>query len=226
MLTEKFYKRYKYMIVLLVLSFLWNSLSYWGGRLINQGLPHHDLSLAVDLVIPLVPMTVILYFGAFLFWFINYSLIAGGDDEERGRFFMADFISRVICLAFFIILPTTLVRPEPGTDTAWSTFLTFVYQMDSADNLFPSIHCLASWLAWVGVRNRKDIPAWYRNLSLVLAILICISTVTTKQHVVVDIFAGVILAELCYWLVGFFKLGDRYLKFADRVAGLFGVTRE
>ena len=226
MLTEKFYKRYKYMIVLLVLSFLWNSLSYWGGRLINQGLTHHDLSLPVDLVIPLVPVTVILYFGAFLFWFINYSLIAGGDDEKRGRFFMADFISRVICLAFFIILPTTLVRPEPGTDTAWSTFLTFVYQMDSADNLFPSIHCLASWLAWVGVRNRKDIPAWYRNLSLVLAILICISTVTTKQHVVVDIFAGVILAELCYWLVGFFKLGDRYLKFADRVAGLLGVTRE
>ena len=225
MLNENSSKKYKYMIVLLALSFLWNSLSYWGGRLVNHNLQHIDMSLPVDLMIPVIPITVVIYFSAFLFWLINYSLVAGGEDEARGRFFAADFMTRVVCLIFFILMPTTLIRPEPGTETAWDTFLTFVYQMDAADNLFPSIHCVASWLCWVGVRTRKDIPAWYRNFSLVYAVLICISTVTTKQHVILDIFGGVILAELCYWLAGRFDVGGWYLKLADRVAGVFGVSR-
>lgn len=36
-----------------------------------------------------------------------------------------------------------------------------LYWIDAADNLFPSIHCLVSWLCWIGVRRRRDIPYGY-----------------------------------------------------------------
>ena len=81
---------------------------------------------------------------------------------------------------------------------------------DTPDNLFPSIHCLASWFCWIGVRNRRDLHPAVRYLALVLAILICISTVTTKQHVIVDIFAGIFLAEFCYWVAGFDAVRNLY----------------
>ena len=38
-------------------------------------------------------------------------------------------------------------------------------------------------------------------MSLLIAVSICISTLTTKQHVLIDVFAGVALAELSYLFV-------------------------
>lgn len=66
------------------------------------------------------------------------------------------------------------------------------------DNLFPSIHCLVSWLCWIGLRNQKQIKTGYKIFSFLMAIAICICTLTTKQHVIVDVIAAVGLAEVSY----------------------------
>ena len=76
----------------------------------------------------------------------------------------------------------------------------FVYSVDAADNLFPSIHCLVSWLCYAGVRGKRSVPVWYQRASCVMAVLVCVSTVTTKQHVLVDVAGGVLLAEACLWI--------------------------
>ena len=76
------------------------------------------------------------------------------------------------------------------------------YRLDSADNLFPSIHCFASWLSWIGVRGDKRVPLKYRCLSLVLALAVCASTLMVKQHVAVDAAAGILLAEVSYLAAG------------------------
>lgn len=36
---------------------------------------------------------------------------------------------------------------------------------------------------------------------MVFAILVCVSTQVTKQHYIIDVFGGIILAEVCY-LIG------------------------
>lgn len=77
----------------------------------------------------------------------------------------------------------------------------WLYRNDQANNLFPSIHCLTSWFCVIAIRKQKHIPSWYQILSVLIAISICLSTLTTKQHVVVDTFAGVFLAEFAYWFV-------------------------
>ena len=102
-----------------------------------------------------------------------------------------------------------MVRPDITGNSFADWALSVTYQSDSPDNLFPSLHCFMSWLCWIGVRGNDHVPKWYRNLSLVIAIAICISTLTVKQHVFVDAVAGVLLAEICYilsWML------DRRLK--------------
>ncbi|MCR5106802.1 MAG: phosphatase PAP2 family protein, partial [Lachnospiraceae bacterium] len=76
--------------------------------------------------------------------------------------------------------------------------MVWLYSVDPADNLFPSIHCLSSWICVIAVRTQKRIRKSYKIVSVVMAVLICISTLTTKQHVMVDVIAGVLLAELSY----------------------------
>lgn len=97
-----------------------------------------------------------------------------------------------------LFFPTIMPRPEVvGTDI-FSKMLLVQYTADAADNLLPSIHCFVSYLCWIGVRNNKDIPTWYQNTSLVLALLVFVSTLTVKQHVIVDLIASVIVAEIAY----------------------------
>ena len=90
-----------------------------------------------------------------------------------------------------------------------------VYRIDAADNLFPSIHCLVSWFCYIGIRGRKEIPMWYRGASCVMAVLVCVSTLTTKQHVIIDVAGGVLLAEACYWIAKKPVLFRNYEKVLD-----------
>ena len=52
---------------------------------------------------------------------------------------------------------------------------------------------------------------------LVWAVLICIATLTTKQHVIVDVFGGIVLAEVCYGLGGIQVFRECYGKLIDRL---------
>lgn len=192
--------------LVLLFAFLWNQSVYCGARWIATSWNHYDMTTSFDLLVPFMPWTIIIYWGCYIFWCINYYLCALQPKEERDRFFCADALAKGICFLFFLLIPTTNIRPIIGEETIWDTLMKLLYRIDAADNLFPSIHCLVSWLCWVGLRQRKDIPLIYRHFSLVAAIAVCISTLTTRQHVILDVAGGIFLAEVCYYLAGFSKL--------------------
>lgn len=99
-----------------------------------------------------------------------------------------------------------------------------LYRVDAADNLFPSIHCLVSWLCWIGVRKRKDIPTIYRYISLIASLLVCISTLTTKQHVIVDVIGGIALAECSYMIAGIPRVHTMFSKIMDALFQIFHIN--
>lgn len=111
-------------------------------------------------------------------------------------------MAKALCFALFILLPSTIQRPVVNRDSFWDSALRFLYRIDAPDNLFPSIHCLVSWFSNIAVRGRKDIPRWYQGLSLAIALAVFASTLTTRQHVIIDIPGGVLLAEGCWRLAG------------------------
>ena len=87
----------------------------------------------------------------------------------------------------------------------------WLYRVDEPANLFPSIHCLVSWFCVIGIKNRMDIPNWYKGISFVFALLICISTQTLKQHYMIDWIGGILLAEITFWIANHCKL-YRYIQ--------------
>lgn len=208
------------------LALLWNSVVYYGARLLATSWDHLDMTLPMDSLVPFMPWTIIIYWGCYLFWGANYGLSALQERSERNRFFCADVLSRCICLAFFLLLPTTNIRPEITGNTVWDELMRLLYRVDAADNLFPSIHCLVSWLCWIGVRRRKDIPLLYRYFSLIAALLVCISTLTTRQHVIVDVISGVALAEICYKIAGIPCVLSLFSKIIDAVLQVLHVKRK
>ena len=117
-----------------------NCIVYFGISKIANEWKHYDLTLPFDRAVPLVPGFVSIYLGCYLFWIINYILIARQGEEHCIRFAAADIMSRLVCCAYFLLLPTTNVRPVLSGDGIWVTLLQAVYKADAPVNLFPSIH--------------------------------------------------------------------------------------
>ena len=93
----------------------------------------------------------------------------------------------------------------------------FVYAADPATNLFPSIHCLVSWMCFIGIRKQKHIPVWYKVFSAVFALLVFASTQFTKQHYIIDVFAGAAIAELSYFIGTHTNFYKKIWRFFDKV---------
>lgn len=173
---------------------------YNGTKLLTAQRFHYDLSCAVDARIPLFTPAVYIYVAAFAFWVIGYIVAVRHDRQGACRFLAADLLARLLCLALLLLLPTTTVRPAAPESGCGHWLLALVYRMDAPDNLFPSLHCVISWLCWCGVRGRKNIHAAWRWFSPVMAVLVCLSTLLTKQHVFWDVPAGILIAEVSWQL--------------------------
>lgn len=201
----------------LIAEFTLNTIVYNGAKLIAGNWHHYSLETDLDRMIPFVPWTIVIYFGCFLFWAVNYILSVRQGKERAYRFLSADFLAKCICLFFFLVLPTTNTRPEVGQEGIWNMAIRFLYRVDSPDNLFPSIHCLTSWMCFIGIRGQKSVPLFYRVFSCVMAIAVFISTLTTRQHVLVDVAGGVLLAEICWQVAGHTSLSEKYGRVFDRI---------
>ena len=201
----------------LVFSFIFNCLVYSGSRMIAGGWYHHNIETGLDRSLPFVPQFLVVYFGCYIFWAVNYILIARQERHRVYQFFTGDFLSRCICLVFFLVYPTTNTRPVITDAGLWNQAALWLYSVDAADNLFPSIHCLVSWFCYLGIRGNQKVPVWYQRVSMVIAVLVFVSTLLTKQHVIADVAGGVILAELCFCIGRKTELYRIYEKFGSRI---------
>ena len=173
-----------------------HALVYYATRLVSQGLTHYDFSLPVDYAIPFIPAFSVIYLLAFVQWTAGFILIARDSHELCHRVISGEIISKLICMALFLLVPTTMKRAEIVSDGLFDRIVGYIYRLDAADNFFPSIHCLESWVCFRGAMQMKRVKPWYRHFTLLFSLLVFASTVLIKQHAAVDVIAGVLTAEI------------------------------
>ena len=152
--------------------------------------------IALDRALPLRPEWAPIYWSQWVFSFLPVFIVRG--VELRRRTVLAYVTIVIVAYAGFLLYPTLAPRPAlvAGDDIfAWS--LRQLYDFDPPYNCFPSLHVAYSFLA--------ALTAWtvHRGLgsvALAWATLIAISTLFTKQHYIIDVIAGIILAAAAYAL--------------------------
>lgn len=199
----------RYAVLPLLGCLLSTAVAYYGSRLFNLNMPSHDLSLPLDAHIPLVPVFVIFYVLSYVYWGVSYVAVAREGPERCGALF-GEMLAKMICLLFFLLLPTRMLRPEIAGNDIFSRLLRVIYAVDVPNNLFPSIHCLESYICWRALSQSRCCPKWVKGASLVLTLLIFASTVLVHQHVLVDIPAGILVGEMGLQLAQRLQLGQRY----------------
>ncbi len=197
----------KYARLPLLAALIFNCAVFWPTRLLTRGAIHYDLSVGLDRALPFVPAFIVIYVLAFVQWLVGYVVICRESPGRCYKVMSGEMIAKLACLVFFLALPTSMVRPEvTGTDL-FSRFTGLIYALDTPDNLFPSIHCLESWLCFRGTLGAKSIPRWYKAAMLVFTLLVFAAVVLVKQHLVLDILGGVAVAELGQLLAARFQTG-------------------
>jgi len=149
----------------------------------------------VDRAIPFLPKTAFVYATQWILAIAPFVLIS--DDRTKvvtfGRYLMASLLAAAI----FVVAPTTVPRSSLPDTGASADLLRAIYSFDQPLNCFPSLHVCFSFLAAAAFKDkgklvRAGIWTW--------AVLVSVSTLTTKQHVLLDAVAGLALGCLCLWL--------------------------
>lgn len=188
---------------------------YSGSKVLMDSAYHYNLETPLDLSTPFLPWTVVIYAGAFLYWYTSYALILRGEKRNAFRFLSAHVMSLVVILLCFLFLPTTNSRPEVTGHSLWDLGMRIIYATDTPTNLFPSLHCQFSWLCARALGNTR-VPKWGKVFAYVFTLLIFVSTLTTKQHVIVDVLSGWLLAEVTFDLCRCEKVTRPFYRLFDR----------
>lgn len=164
-----------------------------------------SVSCKMDTYIPFNEIFVIPY----ILWFfyismtVLYLLFVSKREFYQCCAFL--FIGMTICLIIYTIWPNEQnLRVETFPRQNFLTSLVnMFYTTDTPTNVCPSIHVYNSIGVHIAIwrcDRLKNKPA-VRYASLVLAILICLSTMFIKQHSFIDFICAVLLAGIMYVLV-------------------------
>lgn len=168
----------------------------------------HILHTAFDDIIPFCEYFIIPYFLWFAYVFFAAVFFARNNKDDFFRLCAFLFSGMTISLLICSIFPNgTDLRPVlTGRNNIFATAVSFLYQIDTCTNVFPSIHVYNSIGVHIAISKSRDIKnrkhgSEIRLFSLLLAILICMSTVFLKQHSILDVCGAIIMAYVMHEIV-------------------------
>ncbi len=156
---------------------------------------------ALDRAVPFVPWTVWLY--GTITWACLAAWLSVPSRADAVRLLTAITIASVSCCAVFLLFPTTFPRelyPLSGTGATGATIreLARLRAADSPSNCLPSLHVALAWaiaLTWASGREHRGL----RWAAFAWALAISVTTVTTKQHFVLDVPTGAAVGVYSWW---------------------------
>lgn len=165
--------------------------------------PWHPPTTVVDDWMPFLPGTIWIYLSHVLVLFSGWWWMVRGAACSRA--FYAMVLCAVLSTFYFFFFPTELPRREllhieagPATQAAWA----FLMNADNPTNSFPSMHVAEAMITAVALMRAHGHFRW---LGPVWASAIALATLTTEQHVFIDVIGGIALAFFCLWVA------DRFL---------------
>ena len=155
----------------------------------------HAPELALDRMIPVQPVWSLVYGALYMFLIVLPVLVVRHDEHIRRTVF-AYLTVWLTSYVVFLVYPTVAPRPEVVTGDGFAAWgLRGLYGADPPYNCFPSIHVAHSFVsALTCLRVHRGLGI----VSIFCATIVGISTLYTKQHYVVDVIAGALLAIVAY----------------------------
>ena len=155
----------------------------------------HTPEIALDRIVPLQPAWALSYGVLYVFLIVLPFFVVREPEHLRRTVFayLAVWMTAFTC---FLVYPTISPRPAKVIGRGFAAWgLRFLYSADPPYNCFPSIHVAHSF---VSALTCKLVHRRIGILCTLAAALVALSTVFIKQHYILDVVAGIVLAWAAY----------------------------
>lgn len=183
---------FRFLVVYLIFFMLlerWNSETYFvTDSWIDQYIPFNEY-----FVIPYLFWFVFIALGFIYFIFIDKA------GFKRTCFYL--FTGMITSLMIYLILPSVQnLRVTLNNTNIFQSLVSFIYSIDSSTNVCPSIHVYNSIMMMITLLKSPHIKEnkLLSCMIVIIAILICMSTVMIKQHAFVDTIVAIALCIIIY----------------------------
>ncbi len=143
-----------------------------------QPAPH---TLLDDYVI-FLPWTIVIYLSQFVFLWVG--IWCAPNEQAATQTYYHYLFASIVATFVFVIFPTQIPQLDSN-----HLLLKSLYIIDVPNNCFPSLHTALALIAAFGLHQSN---AWGK-IAPIWATAIILSTLTTKQHYILDVGAGVVL---------------------------------
>lgn len=195
-------------LLVTVLVFLFFEVGYlWAGA---GHLPHSAWHAAtwLDRQIPLVPFFILFYMLGYFFVLSPAFILRRREEFQAG---IAVFVLMLGCaFLIFHFFPVYMQKQIAYGSDFFSSLTRYQQRMDVPYNNLPSLHVTLNLYAWLLIFSHTSRKAlWW----LPLPICIVLSTVLVKQHLLLDLLGGLLLAAagFCLWR---WLRGQSWVRFA------------
>ena len=170
----------KYILLAVLLFVVYLLINYF-----NQGKEVFTHSISLDNNIPLASWFVYFYLLMFVLIFIPF------NKKNAKRIALNYIIAVLIAFLFFIIFPTATYRPLIQENNINDLIVNLVYSADGNYNAFPSLHAALLTLSFYFLLKYKNKIAYKL---LIIYVLSMVSPLFIRQHYILDILSGILLA--------------------------------
>lgn len=174
-----------------------------------------DVGAAVfewERAIPFVDWTIVPYGSILAFFVGSFFLCRSRGELSRHTARLVTVVTlSVVC---FVLWPQRFVFERPAVEGALGVLFQLLTAIDLPYNRTPSLHISVLVILWALFANRTH--GWVRHAVYIWFTLIGVSVLTTYQHHVIDVPAGILAGWLCVWLFpesGQTRLLARVLRF-------------
>lgn len=162
----------------------------------------------LDNKIPFISQFVWIYifWYTMLFWVPYY--VYNKNKDAFYKYTVTFIITTLIAGVIFVSFPNTVVRANIIDNDLSNQLVKIIYALDDPGiNCLPSIHCLYSFLFIFAIIDTKcNSPKWMKVLIITLSILVVLSTLFIKQHVLYDAIAAFAIGFVIWMIVDKYKL--------------------
>ncbi|WP_151409417.1 phosphatase PAP2 family protein [Anaerococcus sp. Marseille-P9784] len=193
----------KNVIIRQIIILIFQVVLYFGCEFFQKNPKNMDLP--IDKKIPALPYFALIY----VLWFPLIAIFPISLFKEAKNLYelyvICWIIDIVISVIIYLAYPTTCTRPKDLENIKGGWMLKILYKFSYKGlNCSPSMHCSISTLVFIFALAASTMPINLRIIYSTTALGIILSTLFTKQHVLIDLVTGVLLALVIFLILSQF----------------------